>query len=225
MVKPSDTEHVSFTLQYSKSRQALNASNAEISKDFLHENIRCILLAETSGLTSSEFASVLATSGTTGADGESIGNSWTFSHLLEAFSTQWRDAALAARDTKARTSEAVVAVVDTFDLSGHSETASRIHDAISGNETDPQIVGYEDDDDGNTTKKTLELLEQFDGNLEDGDPSVFQVAVFKKHVSFWLVSSVPEVTFLLLALVRLTAWLSHPLIESLQSLVAKARRV
>ena len=54
-----------FTLQYSKVGQALNASNSEISKDFLHENIRGILLAETSGLTSSEFASVLATSGTT----------------------------------------------------------------------------------------------------------------------------------------------------------------
>ena len=61
-----------LTLQYSKVGQALNASNAEINKDFLHENIRGILLAETSGLTSSEFASVLATSGTTGAEGESI---------------------------------------------------------------------------------------------------------------------------------------------------------
>ena len=45
-------------------------------------------LAETSGLTSSEFASVLATSGTTGAEGESIGNSWKFSHLVEALSAQ-----------------------------------------------------------------------------------------------------------------------------------------
>ena len=52
-----------------------------------------------------------------------------------------------------------------------------------------------------------------------------QVAVFKKHVSFWLVSRVPEAIFLLLVLVLLTAWLSHPLIENLQSLVAKARRV
>ena len=34
------------------------ASNSEISTDLLHENIRGILLAETSGLTSSEFASV-----------------------------------------------------------------------------------------------------------------------------------------------------------------------
>ena len=39
-----------FTLQYSEVGQALNASNAEINKDFLHENIRGILLAETSGL-------------------------------------------------------------------------------------------------------------------------------------------------------------------------------
>ena len=91
-----------FTLEYSKVGQALNASNAELNKDFLLENIRGILLAETSGLTSSEFASVLATSGTTGAEGESIGNSWKFSHLVEAFCTQWCDAALAARDAKAR---------------------------------------------------------------------------------------------------------------------------
>ena len=61
-----------FTLQYSKDGQALNASNAEVSKDFLYENIRCVLLAETSGLTSSGFASVLATSGTTGAEGASF---------------------------------------------------------------------------------------------------------------------------------------------------------
>ena len=53
-----------FTLQYSKVGQALN------NKDFLHENIRGMLLAETSGLTSSEFAFVLATSGTTGAESE-----------------------------------------------------------------------------------------------------------------------------------------------------------
>ena len=39
-------------------------------------------------------------SGTTGAEGESIGNSWKFSHLVEAFSTQWCHAALAARDAK-----------------------------------------------------------------------------------------------------------------------------
>ena len=67
-----------FTLQYSKVGHALNASNAEINKEFLHEDIRGILLADTSGLTSSQFASVLATSGTTGAEGESIGNSWKF---------------------------------------------------------------------------------------------------------------------------------------------------
>ena len=117
----------------------MNASIAEINKDFLHENIRGILLAETSGLTSSEFASVLATSGTTGAEGESFGNSWMFSHLVEAFCTQWCDAALAARDAKARKSEAVLAV-DNFDLSGLSVAAARVENAISWNDTDPQIV-------------------------------------------------------------------------------------
>ena len=90
---------------------------------------------------------MLATSGTTGAEGESIGNSWKVSHLVEAFCTQWGDAALAARDAKARKSEAVVAIVDNFDLSELSEAAARIENAISWNDTDPQIVVYEDDDD------------------------------------------------------------------------------
>ena len=160
-----------FTLQYSKVGQALNASNAEINKDFLHENIRGFLLAETSGLTSSEFASVLATSGTTGAEGESIGNSWKFSHLVEAFCRQWSDAALAARDARARKSEAVVAGVDNFDLSELSESAARRENAISWNDTDPQIVECEDDVDDHCE----ELLEQFDGNLEDADASASQV--------------------------------------------------
>ena len=38
-------------------------------------------------------------------------------------------------------------------------------------------------------------------------------------------SRLPQAIFLLLALVPLTAWLSHPLIENLQSLVARAGRV
>ena len=91
-----------------------------MSKGFLHENIRGILLAETYGLTSSEFASVLAPSGRTCTEGDNIGNSWKISHLVQAFSTQWGDSALAARDAKARKSEAVVAAVDNFDLSGLS---------------------------------------------------------------------------------------------------------
>ena len=51
-----------------------------------------------------------------------------------------------------------------------------------------------------------------------------QVAVFKKHVHFWLVSRVPEAIFLFLALVPSMAWLGHPLVEKLSNLVAKARR-
>ena len=178
-----------FTLQYSKVGQALNISNAEINKDFLHENLRGILLAETFGLTSSEFASVLATSGTTGAECESIGNSWKFAHLVEAFSTQWGDAALAARDAKARKAEAVVAAVDNFDLSELSEAASRIENAISWNDADQQFneedVDWhtgECDDELDDTVHTAgtptddpELLEQFDGNLEDADASASQV--------------------------------------------------
>ena len=73
---------------------------------------------------------MLATSGTTGAEGESVGNSWKFSHLVEAFCAQWRVAALAARDAKARKSEAVLAAVDNFALSELSEAAPRIENAI-----------------------------------------------------------------------------------------------
>ena len=172
------------------------------TKDFLHENIRGILLAETLDLTSSQFASVLATSGTTGAECESIGNSWKFSHLVEAFCTQWGHAALAARDAKARKSEVVVAAVDIFDLSELSKAAPRIENAIAWNDTDPQIVECEDDDDdhyeddvdwyagdcddelddtaytASTPTDDPELLEQFDGNLEDADASASQVYAF-----------------------------------------------
>ena len=138
---------------------------------------------------------MLATSGTTSPGGESIGNCWTCTHYVEAFSTQWGDAALGARYAQARKSEAVVAAVDNFDLSGLSEAASRIENAPSLNDTDPQINEYEGDDeehyeedvDCNTgdcgdeldeTADTVgtptddrELLEQFDGNLEDGEAS------------------------------------------------------
>ena len=233
-----------FTLHYSKVGRALNASNAEINKDLLHENIRGILLAETSGLTSSVFASVLATSGTTSAEGESIGNNWKFSHLVEAFCTQWGDAALAARDAKARKSEAVVAAVDNFGLSELSEAAARIENAISWNDTDPKIVELKMMT-MTTTKKTLTgtlvtvmmswitlhtqlVLRQMTQNFLNSLMAIWkmlmrpylkcmlqQVAVFKKHVSFWLVSRVPEAIFLLLELVLLMAWLSHPLIEKL----------
>ena len=136
-----------FTLQYSKVGQTLNASNAEINEDFLNENIRGILLAEMSGLTSSEFASALATSGTTGAEVKALATVGSFSHLVEAFSTHAGNAALAARDATARKSEAVVAAVDNFDLSEPSEAAARIDNAISWNDTDPQIVECQDDDD------------------------------------------------------------------------------
>ena len=104
-------------------------------------------MAETSGLTSSEFASVLATSGSASAEGESSGNSWKFAHLVEAFSTQWGDAALAARVAKARKSEAMVAAIDKFALSGLFEAASRIENAISWNDADQQINEFENDDD------------------------------------------------------------------------------
>ena len=109
----------------------------------------------------------MATSGTTGAEGESIGNSWKFSHLVKAFCTQWGDAALAARDAKARKSEAVVAAVDNFDLSELSEAAARIENAISWNDTDPQIVEHEDDDDDNCEEDVDWYAGDCDDELEE----------------------------------------------------------
>ena len=130
---------------------------------------------------------------------QSIGNSWKYAHLAEAFSTQWSDAVLAARDAKAKKSEALVATVDNFGLCGHSEAASRIEHAISWNDAGQQIEAHEDDDDehieGNddwctgdcddvldettftvgTPTDDPELLEQFDCNLEDADASASQV--------------------------------------------------
>ena len=53
-------------------------------------------------MTSSESASVLATSGTTSAEGDSIHNRKKLSHLVDAISTQWSDDALVARDAEAR---------------------------------------------------------------------------------------------------------------------------
>ena len=203
-------------------------------------------------MTSSEFASLLATSGTSSAAGEFIGNSRKFAHLVEAFRTQWSDAALAARDTKARKSEAVVAAVDKFDLSGQSEAASRIDNAISWNDADHQINEYEDDDDEyceedvgdsytcdcddeldetayavGTPTDDPELLEQFDGKLEDADVSASQVCVSASR-SFQeereLLSRVKSARgyFPVVGIGAFDG--SHPLIGSLQSLVAQARR-
>ena len=100
-------------------------------------------------------------------------------------------------------------------MSGLSEAASRIGNAISWNNTDPQNFEYEYDDDdyyeedvdwyigdcdddmdetaytAGTPIVDLILLEQFDGNLEDADASASQVyasaSAFTEHVSFWLV--------------------------------------
>ena len=49
---------------------------------------------------------------------------------MDAFSTQSSGDALAARDAKAKKASPVVAPLEMFDLSGLSEAASRIEDAI-----------------------------------------------------------------------------------------------
>ena len=166
------------------------------------------------------------------------------SHLVVAFVHSGGDAALAARDAKARKSEAVAAAVDNFDLSELSKAAARIENAISWNDADQQIIDYEDDDDeyheedvgwysgdcddelddtaytAGTPTDDPELLEQFEAiwNMlmrPHLKCMLQQVEVPNKHVSLWLVSRVPEAIILLLVLVLLMAWLSHPLIENL----------
>ena len=225
-----------FTLQYSKVGQALNTSNSEISKDFMLENIRGILLAVTSGLTSGEFASVFATSGTTGAEGQIIGNSWTFSHILWKLSVDNRVMLRWQRDVprpgNLKQLWQLCTILTCLDYPRQLLALKMEFHGI----TDPQIVEYEDDDDDYYE----EDVDWYTGDCDDElDETTYtfvtptpdlkcrhrQVAVLKKHVSFWLVSRVPEAMFLLLALVPLTAWLTHPLIENLQSLVAKAGRV
>ena len=144
---------------------------------------------------------------TTSAEGESVGKSWKFAHAVEAFCTPRCDAALAARDAKARKSEAVVAAV--------SEAASRIENAISWSDAE-QINEYEDNDD-DTMRKMLTgtlvtvmtswmkqhtqlVLRQMTQNNLNMLMVMWktlmrlhlkcmhqQVAVFKKHVSFCLV--------------------------------------
>ena len=84
---------------------------------------------------------MLATSGTTGAEGESIGNSWKL----------------------AKKSEAMVAAVDNFGLSGLSEAASRIQNALSWNDADQQSNEYEDDDD----EYNEEAVDWYTGDCDD----------------------------------------------------------
>ena len=51
--------------------------------------------------------------------------------LRNALSTQWNGAALAAKDAKAKNTEAMVAAVDNLDLFGLSEATSRAGNAMA----------------------------------------------------------------------------------------------
>ena len=107
-----------FNLSPRKVGAALHAACSDIpANGFLHPMIQGILLAETSGLTPSEFASVLGTSGRTGAEGEKIGNSWLAADLAAAFCDQWSDDAIALRDSRPRRTEQISAAVESQTLS------------------------------------------------------------------------------------------------------------
>ena len=74
-----------FRLQVDKVGRSLNQAEASIDpKECLHPLIRGMLRSETCGLTASEFAAVLATSGKTGETGTKLGNSWREEDLIEA---------------------------------------------------------------------------------------------------------------------------------------------
>ena len=92
-----------FNLSLRKVGAALHAACAKIATEtFVHPMIQGILLAETSGLTPSEFASLLGASGKTGDKRGKIGNSWLVEDLMMAFCDQWSDDAIAARDRSRR---------------------------------------------------------------------------------------------------------------------------
>ena len=147
-------------------------------------------MAETSGLTLSEFASVLAPSGTTGQDNQRFGNSWKFAHFADALSTQKCDAASAARDSEARKSEALVAAVENWTCLDSQKPRDDVHHQIDEYGQDDDAY-YEHDVEWHTgdARDELEepaytvglrtddpeLLEQFDGNLEDADASASRV--------------------------------------------------
>ena len=165
---------------------------------------------------------MLATSGTTGA-------------VVDAFCTQWGDAALAARDAKARKSDAVVAAVDNFDclesprpplaLKMRCRGMTRIHRSMS-----MKVITR------NPMKKMLNgtlviltmiwmiphtrLVLRLNSlmailktlRLLHHKCTHQQVVVFQRHVNFCPLLRVPEATFLFLVLVLLTAWLIRPLI-------------
>ena len=89
---------------------------------------------------------MVATSGTTSAESESLGNNWNLSHLVDAFSTQWCGASLAARDAKAMKTEAVVAAIDFLTCLDSSRAASRSEHAISWNDVRQPVDDYGDGD-------------------------------------------------------------------------------
>ena len=106
------------------------------------------------------------------------------------WSTHWCDAASAARDSEARKSEALVAAVDNWTCLDSQKPRDDVHQQIDeyGQDDDAH---YEHDVEWHTgdardvleepaytvglRTDDCELLEQFDGNLEDADASASRV--------------------------------------------------
>ena len=121
------------------------------------------------------------------------------------------DAALEARDAKAKRAEAMGTRIDNVDLSGLSKAACPIENAISWNDDDNPIDDNEESHQDDVEERTgdddieledsaykmghptdhPELLEQIDGNLEAADASASHVYASasrncKQHVGCYL---------------------------------------
>ena len=169
-----------FSITLRKVGAALNAACSEIPPEtFLHPMIQGILLAETSGLTPSEFACVLGTSGTTGAKGEKIGNSWLVQDLMAAFCDQWSDDAIVARDRSRRAQAG--AAFDAQTAASEWETIEEEEEyqadevdfsaGVYGSDYAGSEASYDSSADNTAPgqeEAEAELLEQFD-TLEDAE--------------------------------------------------------
>ena len=175
-----------FTLSLRKVGTALHAACKEIPSDgFLHSMIQGILLAETSGVTPSEFVSVFGTSGATGAEGEKIGNSWLISDLTEAFCDQWPDDATALRDSRSRRTDSISAAMESYTLS-EWEPIDEYYECEDEEEVDfaEWVFGEQNNREGQTSQAeyhtdhdetSVQELERQFGSWEDAETYLYEL--------------------------------------------------
>ena len=142
-----------FKLQVAKTGEALHAAEPDIPADgYLHSKLLGVLLLEGTNLDPPEIASLLATSGKTGAQGARIGNSYDLADLCEALCTQWSEEELLRRDKSVRQSRrsAAAHAADVYDLQlmteqmaqTNLEESSEADQAYWAQEEQPYEVDY-----------------------------------------------------------------------------------